>query len=255
MIPEQTLIACRDITDKAGFSDDVQNIFCELINDICVNLNEDLTSIILYGSAAEGKMRLTSDINLLVVLKKFPREKVDVFRENLRLAKTITDIKVMFILYDEIEEAAEAFAIKFSDIIHRHIVIFGSDPIQNLSISRDAKIRRLQQVILNLTIRLRERYAIVSLREEQLALVLADITGPLRVAAANILEIQGNPAASIKEALEIISSTLEVDNWQQALSTLSTIRETRMLAPGSASETCFTIMEILRGMQKMAAGL
>jgi hypothetical protein len=255
MKSEQADIICKEVADNAGFSPEVRTIFCELIDCACKTMGNQLSSIILYGSAAEGKMRATSDINLLFILNQFTSETIDPLRETLRLAQTMANIKVMFIMRDEIAKAAEAFAMKFADIEHRHVVIFGEDLLKNLSITREAKIQRLQQVLLNLAIRLRERYAIASLREEQLAMVLADITGPLRVAAATILELQGKPAESIKAALERLAPSLSVADWQQALSNLSIVRETRKLPPGAASSTCFKVLSMLQNMQKLTEGI
>lgn len=45
----------------------------------------DLPSIVLYGSAAEGRLRATSDVNLLVVLSAFDPAQADALGEPLRL--------------------------------------------------------------------------------------------------------------------------------------------------------------------------
>ena len=80
----------------------------------------------------------------------------------------------MILLESEIPAAAEAFAEKFSDILRRRRVLHGSDPFAGVSISREAAIGRLRQVCLNMVLRLREQYALRSLREEQAARAVAD---------------------------------------------------------------------------------
>ncbi|MHB1457752.1 MAG: hypothetical protein ACYC0V_12660 [Armatimonadota bacterium] len=215
-------------------------------------LCDDLVSIVLYGSAVMGNLRAMSDINLLFVLRQFTRKGIDPLRETLRLARTAFDMKVMFALETELNDAADAFALKFADIAHRHLILYGSDVVTTLFISRAAKIAQLKQVLLNLIMRLRERYAVISLREEQMALVLADFTGPMRVAAALLLELEGTPAASSKEALELVTTKLAVLNGEQTLHALSQARETRILPSGIAAETCFTLVEIAEGMRRHA---
>ncbi len=42
---------------------------------------DDLRSIVLFGSAAEGRLRATSDVNLMLVLRRFLAD-----MESLRLA-------------------------------------------------------------------------------------------------------------------------------------------------------------------------
>src|SRR5690349_442013 len=127
----------------------------------------DLVSVVLFGSGAEQNLRPTSDVNILVVLKAFDQTKADALREPLRFAHAAIELNAMFALESELPAATEAFAVKFSDILHRHRVLHGSDPFASVVVSNAALLRRLKQVLLNLQIRLRERYVLMSLREEQ----------------------------------------------------------------------------------------
>ena len=72
----------------------------------------------------------------------------------------------------------EAFTVKFADIVGRHRVLYGNDPFSDRDLPRAALIRRLDQVLLNLQLRLRERYVLMGEREELLARVIADAAGP-----------------------------------------------------------------------------
>jgi predicted nucleotidyltransferase len=148
-----------------------------------------LKSLILYGSGAEGQLRPTSDVNVILVLSAFEPARVDRLREPLRVAVAAIRPSAMFLLESEIRTAAEAFAVKFADVLHRRRILFGRDPFQGITISRAAEIARLRQVLLNLILRMRSVYATRSLREEQLALALADFAGPLRASAAALIEL------------------------------------------------------------------
>ena len=123
-------------------------------------LGSDLRSIVLFGSAAEGKLRATSDVNVVLVLSAFDPAKVDSLREPLRTAHAAVRLSPMILLESEIPSAAEAFAEKFSDILRRRRVLHGSDPFAGVSIPRSAAIGRLRQVLLNLVLRLREQYVL-----------------------------------------------------------------------------------------------
>lgn len=134
-------------------------------------LGADLRSIVLFGSAAEGRLRPTSDVNMILVLSQFAQAKVDLLRDSLRVAQAAVRLTPMFLLEAEINAAATAFAQKFADILRRRCVVYGSDPFAGVVVPRSAIISRLKQVLLNLILRLRELYALRSLREEQLVLV------------------------------------------------------------------------------------
>src|SRR5260370_23809687 len=81
---------------------------------------EDLLSVTLFGSAAEGRLRTTSDVNVIVVLSRCTPARLAAIGNAYRLAHAAIQLSAMFILDTEIAVAAEAFAVKFSDIAARH---------------------------------------------------------------------------------------------------------------------------------------
>lgn len=216
---------------------------------------DDLRSVVLFGSAAEGRLRATSDVNLLLVLASFDAPAADRLREPLRVARAAIDLHPMFLLEGEVPAAMEAFALRFADIAARHRVLHGSDPFAGVTLPRDALVRRLRQVLLNLQIRARERYLVLSLREEQLARHIADSAGPLRTAAASLLQLEGRAAPSPKEALETVVAGLGDAGLQQALAAMSRAREEQLLEPGEAPEVALQLMTLVARLRERAAAL
>jgi hypothetical protein len=213
----------------------------------------ELVSVVLYGSAAEGRMRATSDVNMLLVLKRFDQVTADRLREPLRVARAAVQMHVMFLLDSEIPTAMEAFAVKFADISARHRMVAGSDPFAGLNPPRDALVRRLTQVLLNLQLRLRERYVLVSLREEQLALVVAEAAGPLRSSAASLLHLEGvTTAMPPREALEHLVKSFGEPHLVSALQDMSTAREESELPPGRGAPALLAIIEITHRLRERA---
>jgi predicted nucleotidyltransferase len=218
--------------------------------------DNDLRAVVLYGSGAEGKLRAMSDVNVLLVLSAFEQKKADQLREPLRLAQAAIRLRTMFLLESELQPAMEAFAVKFSDIIRRHRVLYGDDPFVGMSISRGDAIVRLKQTLLNLTLRLREAYLARGLREEQLVATIADLAGPLRSCAATLLELEGKPAASSKEALQQVAASLpDAAVRAEEISMISEARQNRTLAPGVAAPVLFHLIELARSMWTRAAAL
>jgi predicted nucleotidyltransferase len=215
----------------------------------------NLVAVVMYGSAAEGRLRATSDVNMLLVIKRFSQAQADLLREPLRLAHAAVQMNVMFLLEDEVHEAMDAFSVKFADIVARHRVLFGSDPFAEVSPPRDALIRRLKQVLLNLQLRLRERYVMESLREEQLALLIADAAGPLRSSAASLLKLEGQPPLAPKEALEKVVREMNDADLSTALNEISAAREERQLPPGKAAPALMSLIELTRRLRERVARL
>lgn len=215
-------------------------------------LGPDLVSIVLFGSAAEGRMRATSDVNVIVVCTRFDPARLNALREPLRTAHALIQLSAMLLLDTEVPAAAEAFAVKFADIHARHQVLAGSDPFATLVPSRSAMLVRLKQVLLNFILRTRERYALVSLREEQLAQLVADAAGPLRSAAALILTLEGRPAASPKEALEQLAREVGGAAAPELLAHLSQAREQAVLPAGAGAATTLGLIELAQALRVRA---
>ncbi len=229
---------------------DVKNCLDAFVDAAKLAFADDLVSIVVYGSAAEGRMRATSDVNTLLVLKRFTQVKADLLREPLRLAHAAVELNAMFLLEAEIALAMEAFAVKFADIAGRHQVLYGIDPFLNINPPREAIIRRLKQVLLNLQLRLRERYVLVSLREEQLALIIADAAAPLRASAASLLQLEGQRAASPKAALETVVREMNDATLSDALGEVSVARKERQLLPGHAAGTVMALIAMAARLQE-----
>src|SRR2546428_84425 len=121
---------------------------------------DDLVSVVLFGSAAEGALRATSDVNLIVILRAFDRARADAVRDAARVAHAAAGLRAMFLLREEVEQAAAAFAQKFADVRRRHRVLWGEDPFARLAVPRAALVARTNQVLLNLVLRLRAQYVI-----------------------------------------------------------------------------------------------
>jgi len=216
---------------------------------------DDLVSVVLYGSAAEARLRATSDVNVLLLLRKFEKAGADAFRDALRTAHAAIRLEVMFLLDSEIAAASDAFAVKFSDILSRRLVLRGTDPFTGILIPRSATIQRLKQVLVNLSLRLRERYVMVSLREEQLAHVAADFSGPLRAAAATLLRMESGNTVPPKEALQQVVRDLSLPNGELLLIRISEARERGVLPAGVGPALLFDLMAVVRKMHERAGNL
>ena len=233
--------------------------FSEVLNSFLQSAKDafgsDLLSVVLFGSAAEGKLRVTSDLNLILVLASFNQAKADLLRQPLRVAQAAIQLHPMFLLKTEIPHAARSFAPKFADIRRRRAILFGDDPFATLIIPRDAEVLQLRQQLLNLILRLRAAYVARSLREEQLSRLIAGALGPLRAYAAVLLDLEGRPAASSSQALQSLGAELAIPDWPQLSTRLAATQETHVSAPGEAPRLFFPLLDLACRMQSRAEAL
>lgn len=229
---------------------DLEAVLAELVTDARTAFNSDLLSVVLFGSAAEGRWRPSSDVNVLFLVAQFDPARVDAFRGSLRAAHAALRVEVMFLLRDELPVAAKLFALKFSDMAVRHRVLFGPDPLSAIAVDEADLRRRLREVLLNLALRLRERYALVSQREEQLSRLVADTAGPLRAAAGALLRLRGESAVSPREALERLAAEIGDSDVQEAVALLPQARQDLRLPAGSGAPALLALARLAGGLRQ-----
>jgi hypothetical protein len=213
---------------------------------------DDLVSVVLFGSAAEARLRATSDVNVIVVLARLDPARLTAIGDAYRRAHAAIRLSAMFILEREVAVASEAFAVKFADIAARHVVLDGKDPFAGLAITREASVRRLRQVLVNLVLRLRERYALASLYDDQMALAAAEAMGPLRACAATLLTLEGEARVAPREAL---SRVADAAGSAAALATITEARERGGVPKTGGALALLGAIEIADGIEARAERL
>jgi predicted nucleotidyltransferase len=229
-----------------------QEVLGELLRSLIQAIGPDLKCVLLFGSAAEGRLRPTSDINLLVLADKLNETQLNALRAPLKEGRAAVGLAAMFLETDEFSDACESFAMKFGDMKARHRLLYGEDPFATAEIPRDAAVRRLRQVLLNLKLRLRERYALEGDWNDRMALVLADMTGPIRVAAATLLALRDGRDRAPKLALQEFCAE---PRWAACLAGLSSVHGGEVLSTEATRLLVADVLELLAALGTAVAAL
>jgi predicted nucleotidyltransferase len=245
-----------DTIEALEVPENVRRVLTDFVRRAREIFADDLLSVVLYGSAAAGQMRRTSDVNLLLVLRRLEFQAAERLSDALRLAEAAVGLKIMFLLESEVTEAATSFALKFADITDRHVLLYGGDPFAALAVPRGVKIFRLRQVLLNLVLRMREALIRSAGEDKRRALLIAEFAAPLRSAAVALLELENaGSATSQKEALEQVAVGIDPAAFQEALIALTTARSQRALPPGAAGAVMQRLIELGTKMHQRASRL
>lgn len=221
---------------------DVESALGELVAQAREALGQDLVSLALFGSAAEGRLRRVSDVNVLLVLRREEPAALARLRPVARSLRARIGLDLLVVLESELPEAAAAFAEKFGDLRARHRVLAGADVLSALEIPREALRARLAQSLLNLALRQRRVRLTLPSTEDQAAHAVGDLAGPLRACAHALLQLEGRPAPSPREALERVAA--DVPGAADALARLSEARE-RLSLPIPAAEAVLAALSVL----------
>jgi predicted nucleotidyltransferase len=232
-----------------------ERVLADLVPAAKTALGDTLESIVLFGSAAEGRLRPSSDLNVIFVLNRFDAARVEALADPVRVAQAAIRLAPMVMLRDEIPHAAAAFAVKFADIVRRHRVLHGADPFVNLPIARERLVARLTQVLMNLRLRLRAAYLTRHTFDDQLIGVIVHAAGALRSAAATLRELEGQPRLSPKESLAEIVKSLGDSRFVEAAEQMSVARERGVLPPAAPRQVVLALIDLAGAMHERAAKL
>ena len=213
---------------------------------------DDLVGVVLFGSAAEARLRPTSDVNVVVVLGAGETARLAAIGEAYRLAHAAIRLSAMFIREAEIAAASDAFAVKFADIAARHRVLLGRNPFAALAVSRESALWRSRQVSLNLLLRLRERLALSANFPEQLAVAAADAVGPLRACAATLLSLESGAELTPRDALRRLA---DEEGETPALAAIVEARESGRVPQAGGVATIGSAIALAAAIQARAERL
>jgi predicted nucleotidyltransferase len=233
----------------------VDQVLADLVAAARTALGDTLESIVLYGSAAEGRLRPASDVNVIFVLGAFDAARIDALGDPVRVAQAAIRLAPMVLLREEIPQAAEAFAVKFADVVRRHRVLHGADPFAELPIARDRLVARLTQVLLNLRLRLRAAYLTQQTFDDRLVAVLVHAAGALRSAAATLRELEGHARLSPRESLAQVVRDLGDPRFADVVQQMSVARERGVLPPGAPRQAVLALIDLAGSMHERATRL
>lgn len=241
-------------TPALTMAERVERSLADLVAAARDALGDTLDSMVLFGSAAEGRLRPVSDVNVIIVLHRFDPQRLDALSEPVRVAQATIRLAPMILLRDEIPHVAAAFAVKAADIVRRHRVLHGSDPFADLPISRDRLVARLLQVLLNLRLRMRAAY-VTQPFDDQLVSAIVHAAGALRSAAATLRELEGQPRLSARESLAHIVRELGDARFTDVVGQMSAARESGVLPPGVPRQAVLALIDLAGAMHERAARL
>ena len=143
----------------AKFPQDPREIFPEIIDDYKGLFNDDLISIILYGSASGRDYRPgKSDINFMIVLSEDGIERLDkAFEVVERWQKRKVAIP-LFLTELYVESSSDVFPIEYMNIRRHYTLVYGKDILEELTFDRELVRLQCEREIKGKLLLLREAY-------------------------------------------------------------------------------------------------
>jgi nucleotidyltransferase-like protein len=176
---------------------------------------DNLLGLILFGGLARGRYNPgTSDINIVVYVREATARGLDGFAAPLHDAWRAKRVEPMIVARGELPRLSIAFPTKILDIQRKHVTLFGEDPFEGITVSREHIRARAEQELRNLALRLRRRF--LSIHDDGAALATAaeDAAVTLAVNLRALLYLRGVVSDEHQPTLavyELAAKTFDLD--------------------------------------------
>src|SRR2546425_68178 len=173
----------------------VQDALNHLIDDLRATHGDNLSSVVLYGSAAAGDhIELRSDYNLLIALHRITPEDLRLAQAPMREWQRLGHPLPVYFTVEELSDAADVFPIEFYQMENARIVLYGKDPFAFLKLS-DANLRHQAEYELrSKLIQLRRLYIPASVSVEKLCDLMSDSLASFAALFRAVLILHGKEA-------------------------------------------------------------
>lgn len=191
----------------------MQTAFASFIDDLKATHNENLASVVLYGSAATGEFQpRQSNYNLLIALHKIAPEDLRRAQAPLREWQRLGHPLPTYFTVSELRDAADVFPIEFNQMERARVVLYGVDPLANLQISNQNLRHQTEYELRSKLLQLRRLYIPAANSAEKLQELMSDsLTSFAALFRAVLLLDKVEPPVAKPEIVQIISRRIGLD--------------------------------------------
>jgi len=217
----------------------LQPVINEFAGKLLENLNDNVLSILVYGSAAGVSYNPgISNINIAVIVKDL---EFSILKQNLALIKSVRKHKIatpLFLTKEYVLNALDVFPVEFSEIKQQHRVIYGEDIFKDLDIPlKDVRLLCEQQVKGKL-LHLRQAYLETGPDAVVLKNLLIKTLNDLIPIFRQLIILKGQkPAVHKEETLKLLAGIFSLD--EESLLAVYHDKSRKMLMPLNQVEAHF----------------
>jgi len=187
--------------------------FADFIDDLRSTHGKNLSSVILYGSAAAGDfVPHQSDYNILVALHKIGPEDLRNAHACVREWARMGNPVPVYFTVNELQNAADVFPIEFHQMSVARKVLYGPDVLADLNINDKFLRLQAEYELRSKLIQLRRQYIPASASVDGLKHLMADSLPSFVALLRAILIIKGiEPPATKHEIVALTARHLDIN--------------------------------------------
>lgn len=177
----------------------------ELVSQLRQVHGDSLQAVVLYGSAASGEdITGTSDFNVLVIASAISVDTLRALGQTMRAWQEAGNPPVLEMTAAEWQSSADIFPMEYADILERHRVLYGTLPLDGITVSLPELRLQVEQEAMGKLLRLRRSIMVAGTdRERQQELLRASLSSLLVIFRA-VMRLHGE--APPRDGVQVIAA-------------------------------------------------
>lgn len=190
-----------------------EQLIHEFVEKVRAGAGENLVSMILYGSAAEGEFHSGySDLNLVIVARDTSFASLSKLTDAVEWWAKQKHHPPMVLAAAELQNSAATFSIEFVDMKQRHRVLYGEDVLRDLSVPMHLHRAQLDYELREKLFLLRQHLLAAGWRDTRLWEAMLNSLSSFTTLFRHVLIELGQPGRKhSREAVQQLASRLNFD--------------------------------------------
>jgi predicted nucleotidyltransferase len=224
----------------------------ELVTQLKAAFGADLSSVVLYGSAAGGDHNKRSDQNVLVIVKQVPMSAARAIAATARAWSEAGNPAPMVFTEREWRGSSDVFPMEYADILERNRVLHGAPPFEGISVRKEDLRLQLENEAMGKLLHLRRALLANGADDKQLLAMMGGTASAIMVIFRAVCRLHGEiPAADNTQLVDQVSRLAQLDGkpFQNA------IMMARGMAPVPAGGALDAAARYVGGMEQLVRHL
>jgi predicted nucleotidyltransferase len=190
-----------------------EQLLAEFVQKLRAAAGENLTSVILYGSAAEGEFHPDhSDVNLLCVVRDTSFASLSKIAAAVEWWRKKKHHPPLVVTEKELKDTADVFSIEFIDMKQRHRILFGNDVLRDLNVPMHLHRSQLEYELREKLFLLRQHILLAGSDEKALwEAMLNSLSSFTTLFRHTLIELGQAGRKHSREAVQELASRLKFD--------------------------------------------
>ncbi|HET8825177.1 MAG TPA: nucleotidyltransferase domain-containing protein [Terriglobales bacterium] len=190
-----------------------EKLTAEFVDKIRAAAGENLVSVVLYGSAADGEFHPEySDLNLLCLVRDASFPALSKISAVISWWRGKRHQPPLVLTSQELITSADVFSIEFSDMKQRYRVLCGPDPLRDLQVPLTHHREQLEYELREKLFLLRQHLMLAGSDEKQLWEIMLHSLSSFTTLFRHVLIEMGEPERKhSREAVAILSKKLSFE--------------------------------------------